>query len=162
ESQAMTDELHVNLRGDDLAFYGMSRADAANVLESALAGEVVSQVVDGHRRFELLVRLDEPYRSDYARLGDLRIDLPEGRGQVRLRQLADVGDGIGANAVNRENARRRIVVRCNVQGRDLGGVAAEVERRVKGVEMPAGYYAEVGGQFESQRRATLLITVLAS
>jgi HME family heavy-metal exporter len=135
----------------------------ASLLESALAGEVVSQVVEGQKRFDLVVRLDEPYRNDYARLGAMAIDLPEGRGRVRLRELADVGDDVGPNAVNRDNARRRMVIRCNVSGRDLGSVATEIEQRVrKQVELPAGYYVELGGQFESQRRATLLIGVLAS
>jgi HME family heavy-metal exporter len=84
------------------------------------------------------------------------------RGQVELRELADIGPGVGPNAVNRENARRRIVIRCNTQNRDLASVVADIQQRIDAaVELPAGYFVEYGGQFESQQRATLLISVLA-
>jgi CzcA family heavy metal efflux pump len=157
-----TEELHVRLRADDLAFYGLTREAVARVIQTALQGEVVSQVLEGQRRFDLLVRLEEEYRTDYANLGRLRLDLPDGRGQVELRELADIGPGAGPNSVNRENARRRIVVRCNTQGRDLAGAVAEIRRRVAAeVSLPEGSFVEYGGQFESQQRATRLIMVLA-
>lgn len=159
----MTDELHIRLRPDDLAFYGVSRAYVADFLQTALQGDLISQVVDGQRRFDLVVRLEESYRTDYPQLGRLRIDLPDNRGQVELRELADIGDGIGPNAVNRENARRRIVIRCNTQGRDLAGVVRDIQQRIaKNVEVPPGYFVEYGGQFESQQRATALIAGLAA
>ncbi len=163
EAQAPADEVHIRLRADDLLFHGLTREYVASVLEAALQGETVSQVVDGPRRFDLVVRLDDPYRTDLARLGKLRIDLPEKRGQVQLEELADVSEGQGPNAVNRENVRRRITVRCNARGRDLAGVAADIEARVKErVTLPPGYSVDFGGQFESQRRATRLISVLAA
>jgi HME family heavy-metal exporter len=157
-----TDELHIRLRSDDLARYGLTRASVAHVLQTALQGEVTSQVLEGQRRFDLLVRLEEGNRTDYANLGRLRIDLPGERGQVELKKLADIEEGVGPNAVNRENARRRIVIRCNTQDRDLAGAVAEIRQRVADhVELPDGYFVEYGGQFESQRRATTLIIVLA-
>ncbi len=158
----MTEELHIKLRSDDLAFHGVTRAYVANIVQTALQGEVISQVLEGQRRFDLLVRLEEEYRTDYANLGRLRIDLPNGRGQIELRELADIGRGTGPNAVNRENARRRMVIRCNTQDRDLASTVAEIERRVQSqVELPEGYFIEYGGQFESQQRATRTIVVLA-
>ena len=157
-----TAELHIRLRPDDLAFYGLTRAAVATILQTALQGEVVSQVLEGQRRFDLLVRLDEQYRTDYANLGRLRIDLSGDRGQIELHQIADVGEGTGPNAVNRENARRRIVIRCNTQGRDLASAVQEIRGRVdQAVTLPQGYFVEYGGQFESQQRATTLILVLA-
>ena len=158
-----TEELHIRLRSDDLAFHGLTRAYVAQILQTALQGEVVSQVLEGQRRFDLLVRLEEGYRTDYANLGRLRIDLPNNRGQIELRELADIGEGTGPNSVNRENARRRIVIRCNTQDRDLASAVAEIQQRVsRQVELPEGYFIEYGGQFESQQRATTLITMLAA
>ncbi|MGI9177558.1 MAG: efflux RND transporter permease subunit [Pirellulales bacterium] len=157
------EELHIRLRPDDLAFHGVTREHVARILQTALQGEVVSQVLEGQRRFDLLVRLEEGYRTDYANLGRLRIDLPDERGQIELRELADIGEGTSPNAVNRENARRRIVVRCNTQDRDLSGAVAEIQARVRDrVPLPEGYFIEYGGQFESQQRATSLIVVLAA
>jgi Cu/Ag efflux pump CusA len=135
---------------------------------------VVSQVLEGQRRFDLVVKLNAAYRTDYRRLGELRIDLPTpARGpapaggavprQVRLRDVADLPDAAGGpNQINRENVRRRAVIRCNTQGRDLAGVVTDIEQRVQArVPMPEGYFVEYGGQFEAQRSATVLISVLA-
>ena len=163
EPVRQTEELHIRLRAADLARYGVTRAYVGKILQTALQGEVTSQVREGQRRFDLLIRLEEAYRTDYANLGRLRIDLPDGRGQVELARLADIYEGVGPNAVNRENARRRIVIRCNTQNRDLASAVAEIQDRVKSrIELPEGYFVEYGGQFESQQRATTLIAVLAA
>lgn len=157
-----TDELHIRLKPDALAQYAVTRAYVGNMLQTALQGEVTSQVLEGQRRFDLLVRLEEAYRTDYANLGRLRIDLPDGQGQVELSELAEIGDGLGPSSVNRENARRRIVIRCNTQDRDLASAVAEIQERVRErIQLPTGYFLEYSGQFESQQRATTLIAVLA-
>ncbi len=162
-----TAELHIELRAEDLAFYGLTRAYVANVLQTALQGEVVSQVLEGQQRFDLLVRLEEEYRTDYANLGRLRIDLPHhpghaDEGQIELREIATIDNGRGPNSVNRENARRRMVIRCNTQGRDVASAVSEIKQRVTGkIDLPVGYFIEYGGQFESQQRATRMLGVLA-
>ena len=161
------DEIHIKLRPDALAFYGVDRATVGSFVQTALNGETVSQVVEGQRRFDLVVRLDEPFRADVANLKELKFDLPGGREQVRLKDLADVtpltGGDAGANQVKRDNVRRRIVVRCNALGRDLASVVGDIQKRVAAtVPMPEGYQIEYGGQFESQQRATRLIGVLAA
>lgn len=157
-----TEELHIRLRSADLALFGVTRAYVARVLQTALQGEVISQVLDGQRRFDLLVRLEEQYRTDYANLERLRIDLPGGRGQVELADLADVEVGSGPNAVYRENARRRIVIRCNTRERDLSSAVNEIERRLQAdLQLPEGYFVEFAGQFESQRRAIRMILILS-
>lgn len=167
EPVQMTPELHIQLRGDDLAIHGLTRRYVASVLQTALQGQVVSEVLEGQRRFDLLVRLEEAYRADYPNLGRLRIDLPhldgeKERGQIELRDVATISEGIGPNSVNRENARRRIVIRCNTDGRDLASAVTEIRQRVDSqVTMPVGYYVEYGGQFESQQNATHLIGILA-
>ncbi len=164
EPQERVDELHIVLRPDDLAFYGLSRSDVAHFVETAMKGVAVSDVLDGRRRFDLVVKLADPYRSDARRLGDLRLDLPNGQGQIRLRDVADFpSSASGPNLIHHENTRRRQVVRLNVSGRDLGSAVQEIEERVRElVKLPEGYFIEFGGQFEAQRSATLLIGALAT
>jgi CzcA family heavy metal efflux pump len=162
EAQQLGDELHIRLRPEQLSFHGLDRAYVIDFLTTALKGAEVSQVLQGQRRFDLIVRLDEPYRSDYTNLARLRLELPNHKGYVALGELVEIATGLGPNAVNRENSRRRIVIRCNVQGRDLASAVADIRERVQaGVRLPEGYGVEFGGQFESQRRATLLIGGLA-
>ena len=163
DPQQRVDEVRVVLRQDDLAYYGLSREYVAEYVRAAMKGEVISEVLEGQRRFDLVVKLDEPHRSDVSNLGELRIDLPDGRRQIRLKDVADFpAAASGPNLVNRENSRRLQVVRCNVSGRDLGGTVAEIEERVRAnVPMPDGYYVEFGGQFEAQRSASTRIAVLA-
>lgn len=162
EAQLHVDELHVVLRPDALARYGVSRHYVAEFVRMALQGEVQSEVLEGQRRFDLILKLSEEFRTDYTNLAQLRIDLPAGRGQILLGDVADFPEGAsGPNQVMRENVRRRIVVRCNTLGRDLSSVVADIQKQVNhGVALPQGYFIEYGGQFESQRSATFLITVL--
>ncbi len=132
DPQERVDELHVVLRPDDLAFFGLSREYVADFVQTALRGEAVSEALEGQKRFDLVVKLKEPYRSDPYKLGELRLDLPGGRGQIRLREVADFPDAAsGPNLVNRENVRRRQTIRCNVSGRDLESAVVEIERRVR-------------------------------
>ncbi len=163
EPMRQAEELHIRLRPDDLAFNGLTREAVAHMLETALQGTVVSQVLEGQRRFDLLVRLEEEARTDFSSLGRLRVDLPQGRGQIELADLADIGPGLGPNSVNRENARRRIVIRCNTQGSDLASAVAAIKAQVaREVLLPPGTFVEYGGQFESQQRATQQIVTLAA
>ncbi|HQR05697.1 MAG TPA: efflux RND transporter permease subunit [Gemmatales bacterium] len=163
DPQERVDELHIVLRPSDLAYFGLSRQYVADFVQTAMKGETVSQVLEGQRRYNLIVKLKEPFRSDAYRLKELRLNLPNGQGQIRLGEVADFPESAsGPNQVNRENARRKQVVRCNVSGRDLGSTVNEVERLVREkIKLPEGYYIEFGGQFEAQRSATLLISILA-
>lgn len=162
DPQQRVDELHIVLRPDDLALYGISREYVAEFVQTALKGEAVSTVLEGQRRFDLVIKLEEPYRSpDF--LKELRLELPAGRGQLRLKDVADFPQAAsGPNLINRENVRRKQTVRCNVTGRDLAGAIAEIEQTVRQrVQLPEGYFIEFGGQFEAQRSATRLISGLA-
>jgi len=157
------DELHIRLKPEELARHGLTREAVAVEMQTALQGRVVSQVLEGQRRFDLLVRLEDRARNDFSNLARLRIELPGRRGQIELAALAEVGDGVGPSSVNREAARRRIVIRCNTQGRDLAGAVADIRRTLDAsISLPAGYFLEYGGQFESQARATALLGGLAA
>lgn len=173
EAQGLIDEMHIKPRPDRLAYYGVDRAFVADFIATALKGEEVTQVIDGHRRFDVIVRLDDRFRTDYARLHRLRLELPEipgaahaGDGKKRVVALSDLAtfhEGIGANEINRENARRRLVIKVNTQGRDLAGAVAEMKAAVRhDVTLPPGYSVEFGGQFENQVAATNLILILSA
>lgn len=166
EPQRQVEEIHFRLKPDQLSLYGLDRAYVAEFISAALRGEALGQALEGQRRFDLIVWLDEPFRKDLAAVGRLRLELPGGRGDVPLAELADIETGSGPNGINRENARRRIVVRCNALGRDLAGVVNDIQGRVRALQQggawPEGYFVEYGGQFESQQRATWLISMLAA
>jgi HME family heavy-metal exporter len=157
-----TEELHIRLRTEDLAYYGLTRKYVGSMLQTALQGEVVSQVIQGQRRFDLLIRLEEQYRTDYTNLERLRIDLPDDRGQVELAQLADVNRREGPNSVFRENAQRRIVIRCNTEGRDLTSAVAEIRTKLSSeLILPKGYALDYSGQFVTKREADRRILILS-
>jgi HME family heavy-metal exporter len=162
EQQVEIPQLQIRLRRNKLVQYGVT-ADSVNAfVEIALNGRTVSEIVDGERKFDLVVRLDEPYRIDIDALRRLPINLPVG-GRVPLETVADIAQGSGPNTINRENVRRRIVIQCNTAGRDLGGVMTDIQARLAPLlaELPTGYFVEYGGQFESQQQATRMIGVLS-
>ncbi|MCE9629389.1 MAG: CusA/CzcA family heavy metal efflux RND transporter [Planctomycetia bacterium] len=162
EQQVEIPQLQIHLRRDKLVQYGLT-ADAVNeFVETAMNGKAVSEIVDGERKFDLVVRLDEPYRVNIDTLRRLSINLPAG-GRVPLETVAEIRQGSGPNTINRENVRRRIIIQCNTAGRDLGGVVTDIEARLAPIlaELPTGYFVEYGGQFESQRQATRMIGILS-
>lgn len=165
EAQKQINEVHIRLKPEQLTYYGLDRATVAEFISTALRGEALSQVLEGQRRFDIVVWMEEAIRNHPENIGKLRLELPGGRGQVPLHELAVIEVGAGPNTINRENARRRIVIRCNALGRDLAGVVNDVRERIAslqtGSNWPAGYFVEYAGQFESQQRATQLIAVLA-
>jgi len=162
EQQVEIPQLQIRLRRDKLVQYGLT-ADAVNeFVETAMNGRTVSEIVEGERKFDLVVRLDEPYRVDLDTLRRTPITLPAG-GRVPLETVADIALGSGPNTINRENVRRRIIIQCNTAGRDLGGVVTDIQARLAPLlaELPTGYFVEYGGQFESQRQATRMIGALS-
>jgi Cu/Ag efflux pump CusA len=137
-----------------IARYGLRPGDVAEAIETSFAGAVVGRVFDRGSAFDLVVKLDASNSEDFDRVADLPIDTPLGA-TVPVRVLADVRREEGPNMVLRENVQRRIVVSCNVAGRDLGSVVADIQRAVaRAVPMPAGYRVEYGGQFESEESAS--------
>jgi HME family heavy-metal exporter len=161
EQQTEIPQLQIRLLRERLVQYGLTADDVNEFIETAMHGKTVSEIVDGERKFDLVVRLDEPYRIDINTLRRLSISLPAG-GRVPLETVADIRQGSGPNTINRENVRRRIVVQCNTAGRDLAGVVNDIQARLAPIqaELPTGYFVEYGGQFESQRQATRMIGIL--
>jgi HME family heavy-metal exporter len=124
-------------------------------------GRVVSEVLDGQRRFDILVRLDEAYRNRPALLAQVPIDGPAGA-KIPVGAVAEVRPALGPNQILHENTQRRMVVQCNIAGRDLGSAVAEIRQAISDkVRLDRGYFVTYGGQFESQERATRLIALLS-
>jgi cobalt-zinc-cadmium resistance protein CzcA len=157
-------ELRVEVNRKALARYGLNVSDVREVVEAAVGGLAVSEMIEGQRRFAIMVRLPEHYRRAPEALGELLLSAPAGE-RVELRQVARVETARGPEVVSREDGQRRIVVQCNVRGRDLGGFAEEAQARIaKNVDLPPGYSFAWGGQFENQQRAMrrLLLVVPAA
>jgi len=137
-----------------IARYGLRAADIAEAVETSFAGVTVGRIFDRGTAFDLVVKFDPESQVDFDRLADLPIDTPNG-GVVPVRLLGDVRREEGPNMILRENIQRRIVISCNVAGRDLGSVVEDIRTAVaQAVPMPAGYRVEYGGQFESQQSAS--------
>lgn len=161
EPQVEIPQLRIQIDGERLKTFGLLREDVNGFVETAMNGEVVSEVLLGQRTFDLLVRLDEPFREDIEAVRRLAIDLPEG-GQTMLGAVADIYRAIGPNTINRENVRRRIVIQCNTTGRGLVDMVREIQDRVAPIQrsLPPGYFVSFEGQFESQQSAARMIAVL--
>lgn len=143
-----------------IARYGLRVQDVADAIETSFAGTTVGRVFDRQTSFDLVVKLDAAASVDFERIADLPIDTPGG-GTIPLRTLADVRREVGPNMILRENVQRRIVVSCNVAGRDLGSVVDDIRSAVSAkVPMPEGYHVEYGGQFESRQSASQRLLIL--
>ncbi|MEW6278141.1 MAG: CusA/CzcA family heavy metal efflux RND transporter [Candidatus Eremiobacterota bacterium] len=156
EATAGLPVLEVRIRRGDIARYGINVADVQEVVETAIGGSRVGQVVEGERVFDLVLRYAEPFRQDPETIGALLVN------GVPLAELADLDSVEAPVQLSRESAQRRVVIQANVRGRDLGGYVEEVKRRVAaGVRLPAGYHLEWGGQYEHllSGRARLAVVV---
>ena len=147
-------QLEIELDRSAIARYGLNVADVREAVETGVGGTAATQVLDGRRRFDVVVRLDASYRTNPDAVGQTLIRTPAG-GTVTLSQLARLRTMEVPEVVNHEGGQRYVVVQSNVRGRDLGSFVAEVQRAVAArVVLPPGYYVVYGGQFENQRRAS--------
>lgn len=164
EQQIERPELKIVPKREMLAKYGISLPQFSEFVQVNMAGEVVSQVYEKGKTFNLVVRADEADRGEMDRVKDLMIDDAQGR-KIPLSYVADVVSSMGPNTINRENVKRKIVISANTSGRDLRSVVNDIQRRVdEKITLPEGYHIEYGGQFESEQAAsrTLLLTSLMS
>ena len=164
EQQIERPELKIIPRQEMLAKYGIPLPQFNEFVTVNMAGEVVSQVYEQGKAFNLVVRADEDYRGTMERVKDLMIDDAQGQ-KVPLSYVADVVSAMGPNTINRENVKRKIVISANTSGRDLRSVVNDIQARVdQQIKLPEGYHIEYGGQFESEQAAsrTLLLTSVMS
>ncbi|NOT09177.1 MAG: efflux RND transporter permease subunit, partial [Gemmatimonadales bacterium] len=146
-------QLELSLDRAAMARYGLSVDEVRAAVAGGVGGTPVSEVIDGRRRFPIVVRLDAAYRSTPEAVGRILLSTPAG-GAVALSQVAALRTIEGPEVINHEGGQRYVVVQANVRGRDLGGFAAEVEQVIGArLQLPPGYYIDYGGQFENQQRA---------
>jgi Cu/Ag efflux pump CusA len=161
EQQIRVPQVNIRVDRDRAARYGVRVTDVLQDVEMYLNGATISKVLEGQKTFDLYVRLEAPARSSVVAIRDLLIDAPAlGTGdKVPLRELAEVSVQDEPYVINRETAKRRVVLSFNVQGRDLGSVIGETENKIaKQVKLPPGYYFEYGGQFQSEQAANRVLT----
>jgi len=145
--------LQIEIHRAKIARYGINVADVQNVVETAIGGKEASKVYEGMKVFGLAVRFPENARNDVEPIRNILIASPQGA-LIPLGQLAKIYIEEGPAQISREMAQRRIVIECNVTGRDLGGFVADAKQKIDGaVVLPPGYLITWGGQFENQRRA---------
>ena len=157
EQQIRVPEVRIKVNRDRAARFGLNAGDILETAQIAFNGERVSQVIEGQKSFDLFVWFDEASRRDTQAMRGVLVDGHNGL-KVPLSQVAEVALENRPYFINRERVQRRIAVQANVAGRDLGSVIAEAQEKIgKQVNLPAGYFVEYGGQFESQQEATRVL-----
>jgi cobalt-zinc-cadmium resistance protein CzcA len=150
--------LRIIIRRDSIARYGINAKSVLDAI-SVIGGQVVGEVFEEQRRFPLQVRLGPDWRTDLEKVKQLKIDDPLGR-QIPISQLADLVVEEGPSEISRDSVRRRLLIQCNVRGRDLAGFVEDAQRTVdREVKLPAGYSLVWGGQFENLQEASRRLAI---
>ena len=161
EQQIERPQLVLRPRRTLLARYGITLPEFSEYVNAALGGEVVSQVQDAGRTYDLTVRMSDHDMATTERIRQMLIDTGTGQ-KVPLSEVCDVVSTAGPNTISRENAQRKLVVSANVEGRDMRSVVQDMRRAIEEkVELPEGYHIEYGGQFESEEAASRLLLALS-
>lgn len=151
-------QLKIEPKRDLMAKYGVTMPEFASFVNTMLGGEVVSQVYDNGRTFDLTLKVGGEYKDEAAKIRNLTIDA-NGK-KIPFEYIANIRSSSGPNTINRENVQRKIVVSANVAGRDLRGVVNDIQNIVKEeIELPQNYRIEYGGQFESEQSASRTIII---
>jgi len=161
EQQQNVPQIQIRPDRRAMARYGLTIQDVSEMVDVAFAGEVVSQILEGDKMFDLMVRFDEAHRGSIESIQNATFNLDDGA-IVPLAELASIQSRSGPNTISRENVQRKIVVSANVSGRDLRSTVDAIRANVaENVSFPQGYFVEYGGQFESEAQATRTISLLS-
>ncbi|RQO34013.1 CusA/CzcA family heavy metal efflux RND transporter [Herminiimonas sp. KBW02] len=158
ERQVLIPQIKIRLDYRKAAQYGLTPGQVLSAMQTLSEGERITQVVDGPRRFDLVVRLKDDGRTPQD-LSRVMLDSPSGR--IPLSAVASIEEGDGPNQIGRENSRRRIVVYANTDGSDMSRVIADVRKAVSETKLPDSYFISIEGQFQAQEQAMKLIVGLS-
>lgn len=152
-------QIVVKLNRDKIAQFGLNVEDVNRTISAAFAGEAAGIVYEGEKRFDMVVRLEKTGRQSIDDVKGLFVAAPDGN-QIPLEQVADVNLQLGPNQIQREDAKRRIIVGFNTRGRDISSVVKEMQEKIeKQVKMPPGYFITYGGQFKNLEEANKRLSV---
>lgn len=161
EQQVLVPQTHLLFDRQQALKYGAMIGEEAEYSELALQGNVVSEVLEGQKSFDIVMRLSDEARNEPEAIRQIPIDTTSGQ-LIPLGLLAKVEEAKGPNLIVRENVQRRIFVQANVSGRDLVTVVNEIQKAIATkIKLPTGYYITYGGQFESQASASKMIAFLS-
>lgn len=146
---------------NEIARHKINLDDVNEIIETAVGGKVATTVVEGQQRFALLVRFPEEYRGSIDALKRILVPSPKGA-RFPLEQLARIRKVEAPAQISREDGMRRVVVECNIRGRDMGGFVSDVKDGIASIAeaLPAGYFVDIGGQFENQQRAMARLAIV--
>ncbi len=158
EKQVLAPQIKVRVDYAAAAQYGVPTPQVLATLQSLVEGEKIAQIVEGGRRFALVVKLPESART-LEGLGQILIETPTGR--IPLSKIASIEDSDGPNQISRDDGKRRIVLSANAQGRALSEVVGDIRNVVNETKLPEGYFVTLGGQFQAQEEASRLVGLLS-
>lgn len=154
-------QVRIRANRSKMSLYGLTMADIDGMIDIAFLGMSVSEVFDGQNSHDLIVRYDEPFRRNLESIRSSLVDTPTGA-RVPLDMVTDIQVDRGPNYISRENVQRKIVVSANTGGRDIGSVVADIRSSLTAsLDLPEGYFIQIGGQFESEREASRIIGLLS-
>ena len=161
EKQVLVPQLLIKVNREALQRYGIQAGKVSEILETFYNGKVEGQILDGQKTFDILLRTTDEERSNIDKIRNTQVSTANGN-TIPLYQIASIESTNAINSIYHENTQRRIVISCNVQGRDLGSTVKEIQEKIgKEVKLPSGFYVQYGGQFESQQEASKLIGLLS-
>jgi len=153
-------QLAIRPNRDILARYGIPVAQVMELVSDAIGGREAGQVINGNERYDIYVRLAETHRNSVEAIRNLILQAPNGA-WVKLGDVAQVAIESGPPQIRRDDVQRRVVIQSNVEGRDMGGLVAELQQRIDTeIDMPTGYSVVFGGQFENQQRAQAKLMIV--
>lgn len=158
EKQVLAPQIKVRIDYDRTAQYGISASQVMSSLQGMVEGERISQIIEGNRRFALVIKLPESARN-LEGLADILIDTPNGK--IPLSKIATIEDGDGPNQISRDGGKRRIVLSANTSQRALSDIVADIRAVIGNQSLPEGYFITLDGQFKAQEEASKIIGLLS-